>query len=246
MYLNQLLENTRKDHLFTTLKKLTGSIDYQLRHLIPSIEVVFGALQANPTLAPKIQGESAEDILEKWFNKYLKGYEKRASQRSSNLPGTVPDPIIEIILEARLPHLDQTSLKKIIHGHRIAMSAENILGPMLEEYLSIQLEPFGWFCCWGETLRSVDFANRDGRLLQVKNRSNSENSSSSRVRIGTDIEKWFRVNATSGRYLWDKLKDINNAGNLNEQNFMEFARNVLRNNNSALAVENDNPWRNSL
>lgn len=242
MELQLLLEESRKNHLVATLNRLTGAINSHLSDLVPAIEVVFAALQANPTLAPSIRGESAEEILESWLNKYLRGYEKRASQRSSNVPGTIPDPIINVILEARLPQLDQASVNKIIYGHRLAMSAENILGPMLEEFLSIQLKPSGWFCCWGETLRSVDFVNRDGRLLQVKNRSNSENSSSSRVRRGTAIEKWFRVNATSGEYQWDQLNKIKKSPELSEESFKKFVQQALQKNNAALAVEAKNPW----
>jgi len=64
--------------------------------------------------------------------------------------------------------------------------------------LADNLIAYGWHCAWGETIRSVDFCSEDGQLLQIKNRSNSENSSSSRVREGTNIIKWFRVNALTG------------------------------------------------
>ena len=123
------------------------------------------------------------------------------------------------------------------------MSAENILGLLLEEYLAVELAPHKWHCCWGETLRNIDFVNEDGRLLQVKNRSNSENSSSSRVRDGTQIEKWFRVNATSGKYLWEELNIHHKPLQLSEEKFVAFVVKTLKANPKAMPVEPENPWK---
>jgi hypothetical protein len=40
--------------------------------------------------------------------------------------------------------------------NRLPMSAENILGLLLEEFLAEQLADYGWFCGWGEVIRHVD------------------------------------------------------------------------------------------
>ncbi len=159
-----------------------------------------------------------------------------------NLRKTVPDRIIETIIACRLPHLKPEGLVKISFGHRLSMTAENVLGQLLEAYLANELAAFKWYCCWGETLRSVDFVNEDGRLLQVKNRSNSENSSSSRVRLGTEIKKWFRVNAASGKYLWADLNTLHKNLNLSEEHFKEFVIKTLKANQPAVPVEPANPW----
>ena len=45
------------------------------------------------------------------------------------------------------------------------MSAENILGILLEEFLFEKLSPAGWAMAWGETVKHVDFCHKDGRLL---------------------------------------------------------------------------------
>jgi len=141
-------------------------------------------------------------VIEKWLQKYQRGYDGRASQRVSNPPGTVADPVIEKIIGSRLTNLTQEDLGKIIHAHRLGMSAENILGLILEEFLAVHLKEQGWHCAWGETVKSVDFVHEDGSLLQIKNRSNSENSSSSSVRDGTEIEKWYRIKADRIEYMW--------------------------------------------
>lgn len=207
------------------------------------VEVVFKACYNNPNLSPpRLSGHDLEEILGKWIKKYKKGFEGRISQRKSNTPGTVPDPIIDIIIHGRLNDLTESDLAKIKYGHRLSMSAENILGLLLEEYLSEQLADFGWYCAWGETARSVDFCHENGGLLQIKNRSNSENSSSSRVRAGTNIEKWHRVDATSGNYRWNELNKKFKTSRFSEKAFVEFVVNVISNNLAALAIEQNNPW----
>jgi hypothetical protein len=79
--------------------------------------------------------------------------------------------------------------------------------------------------------------------LQVKNRSNSENSSSSRVRINQPIEKWYRVDARTGLYRWFYFNEKYNSDRFSEENFVVFVRQVLSRNPQALAVETHNPWQ---
>jgi hypothetical protein len=206
------------------------------------VKTILKAVSRNPSLAPNVRGDTEEIVIRKWLDQYSDAVRSAISLRVGNPPGTIPDPIIETIISARLPNLSGAALKQITYGHRLAMSAENILGLLLEEYLAIQLAPAKWHCCWGETLRSVDFVNEDGRLLQVKNRSNSENSSSSRVRLGTNIEKWFRVHAIRGHYLWEDLQAVNRNQNLTEDKFREFVVKTLKANPHALTIESSNPW----
>ena len=161
------------------------------------------------------------------------------------MPGTVPDRAVDIILSAGLHCHLLDFIHQIVYAHRLGMSAENILGLMLEEFLFSKLSQYGWAMAWGETIKSVDFCNASGFLLQVKNRSNSENSSSSKIRSGKPIEKWFRVNANNGRYEWEALNAIVGACpglELNEGAFQKFIEDVLKRNPDALAIEPDNPW----
>jgi len=187
--------------------------------------------------------DTERDVLKKWLLKYQGGFDARASKRLSNPPGTVADPIIEKIIGSRLSGLTRNDLNKITFAHRLGMSAENILGLILEEYLSENLKDKGWHCAWGETVKSVDFVNEDGNLLQIKNRSNSENSSSSSVRDGTEIQKWYRVRSDRVEYMWSQLNDICGTGNLSENGFVAFVKRTISLNPDCLAVENDNPWK---
>lgn len=211
------------------------------------VVVVFQAILDDRKRAPGNIGstkDNANTAITKWIKKYKGGREGRASQRTSNPPGTIADPIIEEIIGSRIDDLTNDELKKITYAHRLGMSAENILGLILEEYLADNLEQYGWHCAWGETVKSVDFVHESGRLLQIKNRSNSENSSSSAIREGTQIEKWFRIKANKTEYMWERLNQICGTTLLSEEAFINFVRTTIINNPGCLAVEPGNPWYN--
>lgn len=76
------------------------------------------------------------------------------------------------------------------------MAAENMVGYLLELYISTALEEHGWIWCAGDFVRAVDFIKRNSNgqweAVQIKNRDNTENSSSSAIRNGKEIKKWFR------------------------------------------------------
>jgi len=190
-------------------------------------------------------GEDVIDFMKKWTHKFLNGYQNRPSQKTSNPIGTQHDPILDAIISARIKHtLDD--LEKIKYGHRLSMSAENIAGAFLEEYIAEKLKFYGWHCCWGETMKSIDFCNVDGQLLQVKNSDNSENSSSKTVRDGTPIKHWFRRFSRTGLTNWDALNELvgikNDDEKLNEDSFRKFVRKAVRNNPSSIHLEDDSPY----
>ena len=208
------------------------------------IKFIFAVIANDEERVPgNVSGNTPQQAIKKWLEKLKFGYDNRASKRISNLPGTVADPIIEKIIGTRLDHLSDDDLVKITYAHRLGMSAENILGLLLEEYLATQLRDYGWQCAWGETVKSVDFVNEQGNLLQIKNRSNSENSSSSAIRHGTEIDKWHRIKADRVEYMWEKLNQICNTQHLSENDFVEFAVSSIKLNPSSLAIESNNPWR---
>jgi hypothetical protein len=176
--------------------------------------------------------------IEEFSVKFMNGYNNRASVRFSKPSKVKPDRIIDIIIHSRLPDLTLEQVELISEGHRVAMTAENILGYMLEEYIHENVIPFGWTCCWGSVLRSIDFVSKKGELLQVKNRSNSENSSSSRVRLGTEIRKWHRIDANSGVSYWEKLnKIIGKGSSMSEEKFSEFVKALVQKNPDCIYID---------
>ncbi|MBE9136225.1 SinI family restriction endonuclease [Nodosilinea sp. LEGE 07088] len=210
---------------------------------LESYRTILVACYRNPGLSPALKANTQEMLAKTWLKKYRNSYENRISRRISRPPGTVADPIVSTIINARLKGLTANHIEQIKYAHRLSMSAENIQGLLLEEFLAEQLSDYGWYCCWGESIRHVDFCNIDGALLQVKNRSNSENSSSSRVRINQPIEKWYRVDARTGFYQWSYFNEKYNTDRFSEENFVIFVQRVLHGNPDALAVEANNPWQ---
>lgn len=178
-----------------------------------------------------------EEYMNKWVNAYLTGFNNRPSNRTGNKSNTHSDPIVRIILKARLPKISEELSLQVEGGHALMMTVENLVGDLLEEYLSIRLAKNGWCCCWGSTIDAVDFCKSDGSLIQIKNSDNSENSSSSRVRAGTTIEKWFRRKSTKeNTFFWEKLNTMVNRKDLSEDDFRKFVTETIKKNPACLHV----------
>jgi hypothetical protein len=215
---------------------------------------VFTAMFRYPFAIPKVRGkaETKEIAIQKWVQNYINGYKGRPSLKISNPPGTVPDRLIDEMIKARLSNLGDKEVEKIKFAHRLSMSAENILGLFLEEYISHMLEPYGWYCAWGATLDKIDFfvpENTKALFFQFKNRSNTENSSSSTVRQGTTIQEWHRINAQTGETYWDDLNQIANSSlnndqtvHLSEQSFITFVQDAITSNVNCIALDKDSPY----
>jgi len=79
----------------------------------------------------------------------------------------------------------------------------------------------------------VDFIHYDNEkdewgLLQVKNRDNTENSSSSKIRDNTPIKKWFRTFSQRDATNWENFPDEVSSKDLNEDDFRAFVESYLR------------------
>ncbi len=237
--LGDIISNNSEEEF---LKLFESAFSQQRRQMLEAHRTILRACYRNRELCPKISAGKKEEVVKKWIERYDNGYKNRISKRISRPPKTTSDPIINNIIRARMPGLTEEHLEQIKYAHRLSMSAENILGLLLEEFLAEQLAEYGWHCCWGATLLHVDFCNVDGRLLQVKNRSNSENSSSSKVRNDKAIEIWYRIDAKTGSDQWDYFNSEYKTDRFSEKNFIEFVSQVLTSNPDALPVEENNPW----
>lgn len=164
-----------------------------------------------------LQGANNPQLyIEKWVKGYVDAISNPPSKRTAKAKSACTDPAIRIIVQAT----QGLSAEEATQGelnHNLFMSAENIQGNLLEEYIASRTRRYGFLWCDGNVLRAVDFCNTDGSLLlQVKNKSNTENSSSSNIREGTAIEKWYRLGTrTRGGinypdYKWPKLNALIN------------------------------------
>lgn len=177
---------------------------------------------AFPSYGKKRADTDNLDNMRAYLMVYLERY-YRARQERLGLKEvtTVADPAVNVILRAFAGVKE--SLETVATHHRRSMAAENLLGELLERYLAERLEPWGWVWCAGNTVRAVDFLYDDLSVaLQVKNRSNSENSSSSAIRKGTKIIKWYRVNASNGRTNWENFPLTTQRDDFSEDDFYAY------------------------
>lgn len=146
-------------------------------------------------------------------------------------PGTIPDPALSLVMRYGY-NVPRQDLSNLIEGHRIAMVAENMVGDLLERYLDSVLND-AWIWCAGEVVKHVDFIQRPSepgapwKALQIKNRDNSENSSSSAIRNGTSISKWYRTKSRTGATMWDSFPLENEKPVLSEESFQNFVKNLM-------------------
>jgi hypothetical protein len=209
------------------------------------ISIAFKDLRNLPTLRFSEKATiHLKEYMTKWVKAYLNGYNNRPSIKIGNPSSTASDPIVKIILQEQLPKLTHELANQVEGGHALMMTIENLVGELLEEYLSVKLKENGWCCCWGSTIDAVDFCKADGSLIQIKNSDNSENSSSSRVRAGTTIEKWYRRKSTKeDTYFWEDLNKKIGRTDLSEYNFREFVKNTIKNNPNCLFVDSSHPLK---
>lgn len=169
-----------------------------------------------------------EEDVTKLASQYFKAYQK------SDLPAlskTVPDQMVSIVMQAAygysLKECDEIKLT-----HQQSMCAENAVGALLERYIDSVLRNHNWHWCCGSIVKSIDFVRQlnNGKWceVQIKNRNNSENSSSSTVRKGTDIKKWFRTFSNTGKTNWENLPELMRGHGLSETDFKTFVTDYLR------------------
>ena len=186
--------------------------------------VIVEFLQEHQDRIPRFPGKEArwsESLREKLRVKFLRGREIKHPTK----PMTVTD---DAYLEVMFHYwgFGSEEREKIEEIHKAAMAAENIVGDILERYLAERLESEDWVWCSGSVVRATDFIRYENgrwRSLQIKNRDNSENSSSSAIRAGTEIEKWFRCFSQKPKTNWDAFPyQVKKGVPLSDDDFKKF------------------------
>lgn len=136
-------------------------------------------------------------------------------------------------------NLSSKQVNEFAKYHKIAMSIETKLGTLLESFIYKHISKHNWIWCSGSIIQDIDFINKninkDGDVqwvsLQVKNSDNSENAASSRVRVGTNIKKWFRrLSKVKNKDNWIELvkivkeDDQELKGELSEKNYLNYLK----------------------
>jgi len=188
-----------------------------------------------PDAASAMRGKSAPAVGSRAYVEYQAiSFASARRPRAPQAPTTVPDEMVSVILHDYFG-IAVADLERAKQEHLLSMGAENLVGNLLERYLASVLEPKGWIWCSGDMVKAVDFVkaptrSRGGawRLLQVKNRDNSENSSSSAIRKGTEIEKWHRTFSKKTGSNWAEFPDAALRKHLSEAAFKSYVREYLR------------------
>jgi hypothetical protein len=186
-----------------------------------------------PDAASALRGQSAPAIGSRlYIERQAAAFASARQPRAPQAPTTIPDEMVSVILHEYF-EIDSNDLERAKREHLLSMGAENLVGELLERYLASVLEPLGWIWCSGAMVRAVDFVkpptngNDVWRLLQVKNRDNSENSSSSAIRNGTAIEKWFRTFSKKAGSNWSAFPDEALRAHVSEVEFKTYVQNYL-------------------
>lgn len=204
----------------------------------PSLGDAFVALirflSAYPEYAAGLRGKEAPSVgTEGYIHVAARNFANGRDPKRPTPPETIPDEMVSFVLQHYFD-IPVESLDRAKNEHALSMGAENIVGDLLERYLASELEPHGWIWCSGSVVKAVDFVLPPARpalswrLLQVKNRDNSENSSSSAIRKGTDIEKWHRTFSRKKSDNWAAFPEEMAKHKLSEVGFRTFVAGYLQ------------------
>ena len=184
--------------------------------------------------------DTIDEYLEKWVNDYINDFNNRIVIRVGKEMKTKVDPVL---INTFNKFLNQTKIptQKAVESHRFGMQIENLIGDLVEQYIDSKSDITHWSYCWGKCVKSVDFCDESNFLLQVKNRSNTENSSSDKVREGTTIVKWFRISANTNKTYWDDLNQkIGKSDLFSEVEFQKYADSMFDKNPKLIYLKSYN------
>lgn len=191
-------------------------------------------LSSTPQAASAMRGKSAPGIgSAEYIYRQAANFASSRNPRAPKPPSTVPDEMVSVILTSYFG-IAVGDVERAKREHLLSMGAENLVGDLLERYLATIMEPKGWIWCSGAMVKAIDFikpltgTSAEWYLLQVKNRDNSENSSSSAIRVGTDIQKWHRTFSRRAGSNWEAFPDESLRADLSEEGFKSFVRDYLR------------------
>lgn len=178
---------------------------------------IFDVAYQNKLFPNRKEFASEHDYLVDWASRYSSF--TLPSQRVDNRNGKAFDEALYQILSDGLA-ISPKRATQLALSHQTIERAEIIVGNLLEEFVNSEIQTKGWIWCKGETLQSIDFIKveqgQKPHLLQIKNSTNSENSSSKKVRKNKpyQVDAWNRSEANSvddggfRKTRWDKLYKI--------------------------------------
>lgn len=193
------------------------------------------------TKIPKLSSIDKSDFCyEKHFEKAEQSYKKGLIKDYSSVdPSFILDDSFRTVLNSYVEDpLSEEEFHEAATLHKIFMGVENKFGEILEEYVASKLKDNGWVWCAGSLVKGIDIIKKDGgtwKLLQIKSRSNTENSSSKKIReyikdkTGSEIQSWYRLNVNpkinTSPIEWNVLENLVGLQGFSEQDFLTFFAN---------------------
>lgn len=190
--------------------------------------------------------------LSKWVQKFLAEWKSLPGDHQADSKRTVTDPaLLQMVMASSHAGDLDTAMVWAAH-HNLYMSAENAGGNLLEEYIANKIAPYGWVWCRGKIITAVDFCNDAcTAMFQVKNKTNTENSSGKGFREVVGVQVWCRMRAErrAGQIetYWPKLVEIVRSGAtrggavpddlMTEDDYLAFVRAVSENNPYLISAE---------
>lgn len=181
------------------------------------------------------EGDFLDSYFQAWCAKYENAWKTLPSQREAKPKGAVTDQALIKMVEPKAG--DGKTAGEWASHHTLFMSAENVGGNLLEEYIYTKTNEYDWIWCRGETLTAVDFCStKKQQFIQIKNKSNTENSSSKGFREDHHAAKWYRMEASrkNGQIIthWPELIEIIKRGTdktvpddlMTEESYLDFIR----------------------
>jgi len=196
-------------------------------------EAILNFLKQNPDRVPNNLNISLEEDIFKLYKKYQNSL---LTIMTLSKPNTIPDIAVSVVLQSYL-ELSKEKVEYIKETHQYSMAAENMVGFLLEKYIASILEDHNWIWCSGSVVKAIDFiklnVDNTWEAFQVKNRDNTENSSSSQIRNGTDIKKWFRTfsrpsTKRKNNTNWENFPEEEFRNLLSEEGFLSFIRDQMK------------------
>jgi hypothetical protein len=218
----------------TTASHKAASEIYIAAYGMPSEAKMFGRvvslIENHSELRTKKHKDALTLLTPDTLKALAKAYFLGRKPKKPSLSKSIDDEAVFMVMESYFK-THPRNRKTISSFHRQAMGAENAVGFYLEYYIASVLEKHGWTWCAGSIVDKVDFfkirPNGVPILIQIKSRDNTENSSSMKVREGTPILKWYRLESKTGRTCWEDFPDKQAKDNLSEKGFQRVTKDLL-------------------
>ncbi len=169
--------------------------------------------------------------------KFNRGLAKIGNYQTS--PNPQPwDKAWSVILKTKFPETELPDDFQMAFINSYKKTAEQIGGNILEHYIDSIIQKDGWVWAIGEVVSHTDFLKKENngswKLLQIKARFNTENSSQKNSRAsmvretGQEIEHWYRFKQNGGTN-WANFPELSSNLEINEEGFLNF---IINNVNS--------------